>query len=209
MRKIDHTGQRYGRLTVLHECAREGRTHPRWSCQCDCGTQINATGYLLSAGRVRSCGCLQRDAASKYNSATKVKHSGFGTRLYSTWQSMIQRCCNPKSPAYRHYGGRGIEVCASWVNDFAAFRRDMGDKPTHDHSLDRKDNDGPYSPENCRWATREQQARNKRRSLMVEHNGKLMHLKDACEASGVNYATARYRMSAGKPWNRGGRVANY
>lgn len=92
----------------------------------------------------------------------RQKHGGFGTPEYAAWGAMIQRCTNTRHPRWKHYGGRGIAICARWRHSFAAFLSDMGCRPTSDHTLDRRDNDGNYEPSNCRWATWSEQRRNRR-----------------------------------------------
>ena len=92
----------------------------------------------------------------------RTKHGMFGTYIYRIWSEMIQRCGNPNNQHWGHYGGRGIKVCDEW-KDFRSFYRDMGDRPSPKHSIDRVDNDGNYEPSNCRWATKSEQNRNQRK----------------------------------------------
>jgi hypothetical protein len=110
---------------------------------------------------------------------------------------MRVRCIKKKDKAYPRYGGRGIKVCERWLNDFSAFFDDMGERPTKNHSLDRIDNDGDYSPANCRWATSKEQNTNKRNIVFIEVNGRRVCLKDAARAVGLNYATVKYRRLSG------------
>jgi hypothetical protein len=103
-----------------------------------------------------------------------------GTPEYSSWRSALQRCCDPTFVYYSYYGGRGITVCERW-RDFSNFYADMGPRPTPQHTLDRIDNDGPYAPKNCRWATRQEQARNRRSNRMLTHNGETLCLSEWAE----------------------------
>jgi hypothetical protein len=119
-------------------------------------------------------------------------------RTYSTWQGMKQRCYNPKCAQYKNYGGRGITVCDEWLNSFAAFVRDMGEKP-EGFSIDRIDNDKGYSKENCRWATLEEQARNQRRSVYLEYDGKRMTMREWAVELGRHETTIHSRIRRGYP----------
>lgn len=107
-------------------------------------------------------------------------------RLYHVWHEMRDRCGAPSHPQFANYGGRGIAVCERWAS-FDNFLADMGPRPSRAHSVDRTDNDGPYSPENCRWATRTQQNSNRRNCIFVEVAGELVTLKEACRRLGLTY----------------------
>lgn len=144
-------GTQFGRLTVL---ADRQRGDTAVLCRCECGAEVSVK--VVNLGRSRnSCGCLKRGAGNG-----RYSHGMAGTKIYNIWADMVGRCTRPTHMRYADYGGRGITVCERWL-DFANFYADMGDRPPG-RSLDRRDNDQGYSPENCRWATLSDQARNKR-----------------------------------------------
>ena len=155
---IDLTGEKIGRLTVLYkEIANDGE-RPRWACLCECGNKKTIASSSLIRGLTKSCGCLRRQELSRMR---KI-HGMSTTRQYNIWRAMIGRCNNPKHPAFKNYGGRGIVVCPQWRESFIVFWEDMKGGYEDDLTIDRINNDGSYEPGNCTWSTYMEQSHNRR-----------------------------------------------
>jgi len=189
MARRELSGQRFGRLVVLAYAGDR-----QWHCQCDCGRPSTAKAHHLVSGDTQSCGCRR--------ASLLLKHGLSRTPEYKIWQGAIRRCNNPAMPHYHRYGGRGIAVCDRWRESFENFLADMGPRPTPLHTLDRVDGDGPYAPENCRWATRKEQAQNTSRSRFVCIDGMVMTVSQACDRLGLNYGTVSKRLSRGMSVDR-------
>jgi hypothetical protein len=192
------TGLTFGQWGVEGHAGKNARGKHIWVCVCLCGTRREVEGGYLTSGKSRSCGCGQREAVRN----SGEKHQTHGKRSapgYYVWRSLKQRCLNPKSKNYAGYGGRGITVCDRWIGSFEAFYADMGPRPSPQYSIDRVDNNGPYSADNCIWAVREAQVRNRRSNITVNYRGNEMILKDAAALSGVKYTTAKASYHRGLP----------
>lgn len=156
------SGQKFGRYTVVRKAspAEEPATHKGtyWLCRCECTNERMVRADGLKSGKILSCGCLHREEMVR----RITKHGKCEHRLYVTWCLMRSRCNNPYATGYDRYGGRGIYVCPQWEVSFANFLRDMESTWQEGKTLDRKDNQGPYAPWNCRWATPKEQLKNTR-----------------------------------------------
>jgi len=143
-----------------------------WECLCPCGEIFIALGTTLRNGKTKGCRSCNK---SRVISAI-TKHGYSGTREYHSYNSMKERCYNPKNKRFSRYGGRGIKVCDKWLNSFSAFIADMGDMPGNNYTLERLNFDLDYCPENCVWATKEQQANNRSNNHFITIDGKTMTL---------------------------------
>lgn len=197
----DLTGQRFGRLLVLSRApngiSRGGRSKVFWNCICACTKEAVVQSNNLTTGNSQSCGCWQSELTVARQSTHGHSVRGKMTRTYECWESMIQRCTNPRCKAFSNYGGRGIKVCKRWRDSFEAFLADMGEKPTG-LQIDRIENDGNYEPSNCKWATRKEEARNKRSNRHLTINGETRCLAEWSERSGIKSGTIRERIKAGR-----------
>lgn len=202
--KVDITGQRFGRLTVI-EYVETVKKASWWRCKCDCGNEKNITLNHLRTGQTRSCGCLAAEYRRNKPEAIRkmviahTTHGGTHDRLFRIWVSMRSRCRDKNHPAYKWYGGKGVTVCDEW-QDYATFKQwayanGYDDKAkTHACSIDRIDPNGNYCPENCRWAGTRTQAENKTNTKLYEYNGEKRTLSDWARRSGMRVDTLRWRI---------------
>lgn len=200
---INLSARRFGRLYVvgtepLLRRKPNGRNQAWWDCICDCGCTKFVPASKLIGDETKSCGCL-RTEKSRLRSYKHGHAAGrTATSAYSVWTSMKTRCYNPECVAYQDYGGRGITVCDRWKDSFETFLADLGEPP-EGLTLDRINNDGPYSPENCRWATQAQQKRNTRRNIWVDYQGDSYVLTDLAAKFNIPKGTLWLALQRGEP----------
>ncbi len=186
-------GDVFGRWTVVTAAI---KNNDRWSseCKCECGNIGVVRHEKLLSGKSKSCGCW-RDENLTTHGATK-RSVRKDSHEYWIWNMIIQRCTNPKVKNWMDYGGRGITVCDRWLV-YENFIADMGKRPTPGHSIERKDNDAGYSLDNCRWATKPEQAKNKRNNRFIELFGRRQHLAEWAREYGVDHTLIISRLSRG------------
>lgn len=190
MKFEDLTDQKFGRLTVLRRNTEKRIT--RWLCKCDCGSQTVVHACHLKRGATLSCGCFRNEVTSK----NRLTHGYAATRPYHAWMHMMQRCYNPKASHFKDYGGRGIRVYPPW-HTFENFWKDMNRKFEVGLELDRIDNNGHYSPTNCRWATRIQQTQNTRTNRLMSTPNGTMCVSEAARQFGIIPSTLHGRLRRG------------
>lgn len=187
------TGQRFGRLLVISQAPNIGKV-TRWLCLCDCGQTKITRALLIASGKTKSCGCLRKESTSN----SFKSHGMVETPEYSVWQAMKRRCYDPKNRYYSRYGGRGIVVCDRWKESFQAFYDDMGPRP-NGYSIDRIDVDGPYSPENCKWADSVEQANNKSTNAKYVYGDETLTIAQWSRRSNISQTALRQRLKSGIP----------
>lgn len=185
--KIDLTGRRFERLLVVKRgndhISPSGKKSPSWVCKCDCEniTTVNTTRLLN--GQTKSCGCYRREVTTAKN----VTHNSSKTKLYWVWKSMRERCRSKKCKHYKNYGGRGIDVCNDWL-DFSVFKEwAVSNGYREGLSIERKDNDGWYSPDNCIWIPMSNQMRNRRSCVYLTYEGKVHTVSEWARIFGINH----------------------
>lgn len=185
---IDLINQRFGRLFVVkRENSRSG-DKPYWICQCNCGTIKIVSGDHLRRGNIQSCGCSR---ITHGHTTKNIK-----SRIYSIWDSMIQRCTNKNKKVWKHYGGRGITICERWLK-FGNFLVDMGDPPTDKHQLDRINNDDNYCPSNCRWVVSKMNNRNRSDNYLITYDGRMQCLSAWAEEFCIGQEVLMSRIRSG------------
>lgn len=180
-------GQKFGRLIIL---SAENR---KFKVICDCGKEKTVFAQDVYLGKTQSCGCLAIEKNTKHG-LTKKNINKIEKSMYKIYASMKQRCLNKKTKGYENYGARGIKICERWINSFENFYNDMGLRPSLKHSIDRIDNDGDYTPENCKWALHEEQMQHTTKTVEVTINGETKSLEYWCKKFNVCSNTVRGRI---------------
>ena len=193
-------GKTFGRLTVIKDSGERAKNgNILWECVCDCGKRRLVLGANLLNGQTKSCGCYSTDILKKV--ATKhglSKVNGKHTKLFRAWDAMKQRCYNKNHASYKDYGGRGIDICTEWREDFEAFHDwSIANGFSDDLSIDRIDNDKGYSPDNCRWVDAKTQIRNRRNTVTYNWKGSEYTLAELGELTGINKMTIKSRLNSG------------
>lgn len=179
----DLTGQKFGKLTIIEYAYTDNYRRAIWKCQCECGNIVEVRGDMLRNGNTKSCGCLC------------TTHHKSNTRLYHIWQQAKDRCYNKNNKDYQDYGGRGIDVCQEWKDDFTAFYNwAMENGYKENLTIDRIDFNGNYGPSNCRWLTNLEQQRNKRNNIKFTYKGETHCLTEWCNILGLKYGRVRNRV---------------
>lgn len=187
MSKLDDiTGKKFNMLTVV-KMSDSVNGKRRWECICDCGNKTIVRGNNLKSGAVKSCGCTKKIAHNRMHGESK-------TKLYRMWKSMIYRCHNPKNHAYKYYGARGIIVCNQW-HDYLTFKKWVNETRQDPNStIERKDNNGNYCPENCKWVDAKAQANNRRNNVIIEYKNETHNLTEWCEILNLDYKNIHNRI---------------
>jgi len=196
-------GHKFGRLTILSLAGIKkypsGAKHTLVRCMCDCGKKSTVHLNFLKRGHTNSCGCYQRQRITESHTKHGEARKGNESPLYKVWKSMNQRCNDPNSNTYRYYGKRGIKVV--W-NSFEDFRRDMSKDYRMGLTIDRKDNEGNYSKQNCRWVTQKEQNRNYGRNRILTYKGESLPMVVWAERCGITQGTFGNRIRSGWSINR-------
>lgn len=183
-------GEKYNGLTVVEEPYSTGKGR-KVKCQCECGNIVDVGVWHLTSGNTKYCGCRLNTKDRKSN----YKHGLCHSRLNNIWYKMKYRCENPNYKEYEYYGGRGIKVCDEWKNDFLSFYNWAINNGYQDGlSIDRINTNGNYSPDNCKWATAEEQGNNKRNNINITINNKTQTLARWCKELNLKYSTVLRRI---------------
>lgn len=196
-------GRKFGRLTVMYDTNKRDKNGCIYCmCQCDCGNKKEIIKSSLLSGNTKSCGCMIKERLKK--DKIHYKHGGTHTKLYNIWWKIIARCYNKNDKAYKNYGGRGIKMCNEWKNNYSAFKQ-WAEKNGYKEglSIDRINNNEGYNPENCRWATKSEQANNRRTNIIVIYNDNKYTLKQVSKLLKIDYNKLHWAYTSNQLWKYG------
>ncbi len=191
----DLRGLLFGRLTAIETIGKNKHGDAIWKCLCCCGKEVIATRNHLIRGNTKSCGCLNDDTRSEMCIKRNTTHNMSRSPEFNSWVLMHRRCRNDKdnNPDFDNYAGRGITVDPSWYT-FEQFYKDMGDKPGRGYSIERINNEGGYTPENCKWATQKEQCNNTRNTRKFCIKGEVLSQQNLAKKFGINVHTLKSKM---------------
>ena len=193
-----YIGKKYNRLTVIgfdKKIYTSRQQSWMWRVRCDCGNERVVNPVKLISGATKSCGCMKIDRMKAYTEKYRVKHGGRHERLYAIWHGMKERCYTATNKDYKNYGGRGIAICNEWKDDYAAFREWAESNGYKDDlTIERKDYNADYCPQNCTWIPLIDQAKNRRGNVMVDYGGRTWVLSELCKEKGLPYGTIHHRL---------------
>ena len=189
MRLVNLEGKIFGRLMVIKRAEKNLNNKVYWGCVCECGEYVDVIAQQLTSGKTQSCGCLNQEVITRHGNSYHP--------LYQTYMGMLKRCHHNDSRHYKNYGGKGVHVCARWRESFDDFLYDMGPKPSADCTIDRINNDRGYEPDNCRWADKTTQSRNRGFTKNIAYRGRDYSANEFAEFSGLHYVTVLRMLKEG------------
>lgn len=193
---LNHTNQQFGRLLVIKQHPENDRNgQVRWICLCNpeyggCGNETIVLATNLRSGGVKSCGCLSNELRASSNTTHNLSNAS----EYVIWAGIKTRCYNKNDASYKHYGGRGITMSNEWKENFLQFYKDMGPRPSPEHSIDRERNNEDYNKDNCRWATPTEQSNNTRRNVYYDYKGERLSISQIAHKVGIGVSTLWARL---------------
>ena len=194
---MDIRGQRFNKLVALIH-SHNHQKNAYWYFVCDCGLVTIAAAHSVKRGGTQSCGCHRREVSKEYNTKHGEAGPGTASRLYRIWSQMKRRCDLPTVRAYPRYGGRGIKVCKDWSESFEVFRDwALENGYSEKLTIDRRDNDGDYEPNNCRWGTHKIQANNRRTNKNVQYKGERYTVSELADKFNLPIGSLGYRLLKG------------